>query len=333
MKIHYTKHQRDYTVLGTSVVFCEFCSKRMEKYFSYSPSPMLILVKDNILYHYIADDDGQKRAKSWLKKYSKQQLLDYYYRQKKVLVNYRKFLKKDHKDIFRALNILHNFMTNFLRIIMVAIEVPEYNDNIDKGLLDLCFIIRKDFDDIYKIGMDFQNDLLKKLEKQFNICSHTLANLTLDEFKQFNKCGILPNNIKKRSKFLLVEHSTKGAKIYLESEAKNKLKEIDIDLPNLKFSQLKGQVVYPGKVNGMVKIVKLINDADKLNKNDILVTSMTDPRYLPIMKKAAAIITDEGGITCHAAIVSRELKIPCIVGIKIATKILRDEDLVEVDDN
>ncbi|OGI42784.1 MAG: hypothetical protein A2593_02385 [Candidatus Moranbacteria bacterium RIFOXYD1_FULL_44_9] len=49
------------------------------------------------------------------------------------------------------------------------------------------------------------------------------------------------------------------------------------------------------------------------------------------MKKAAAIITDEGGLTCHAAIVSRELKIPCIVGTKIATKIFEDNDIVEVD--
>ena len=58
---------------------------------------------------------------------------------------------------------------------------------------------------------------------------------------------------------------------------------------------------------------------------------MTDPRYVPAMKKAAAIVTDEGGITCHAAIVSRELKKPCIIGTKIATKVLKDGDEVEVD--
>ncbi len=60
---------------------------------------------------------------------------------------------------------------------------------------------------------------------------------------------------------------------------------------------------------------------------------MTDPDFLPAMKKASAIITDEGGITCHAAIVSRELKIPCIIGTRIATKVLKDGDLVEVDAN
>jgi len=70
---------------------------------------------------------------------------------------------------------------------------------------------------------------------------------------------------------------------------------------------------------------------DKLKQGDILVTTMTTPDFLFIMKKAAGFITDEGGITCHAAIVSRELKIPCIIGTKIATKVLKDGDLVEVD--
>jgi len=58
---------------------------------------------------------------------------------------------------------------------------------------------------------------------------------------------------------------------------------------------------------------------------------MTMPKYLPAMKRASAFITDEGGITCHAAIISREMKKPCIIGTKIATQILIDGVLVEVD--
>ena len=64
---------------------------------------------------------------------------------------------------------------------------------------------------------------------------------------------------------------------------------------------------------------------------DILVTGMTRPEFVPLMKKASAIITDEGGLTCHAAIISRELNIPCIIGTKIATQVLQDGDMVEVD--
>ena len=69
----------------------------------------------------------------------------------------------------------------------------------------------------------------------------------------------------------------------------------------------------------------------KLKQGDILVATMTTPDFFPIMKKAAGFITDEGGITCHASIVAREMKKPCIVGTKIATKVLKDGDLVEVD--
>lgn len=70
-----------------------------------------------------------------------------------------------------------------------------------------------------------------------------------------------------------------------------------------------------------------------MNDGDILVTGMTTPDFLSAIRKSAGFVTDEGGITCHAAIVSRELKKPCIIGTKIATQILKDGDLVEVDAN
>lgn len=87
-----------------------------------------------------------------------------------------------------------------------------------------------------------------------------------------------------------------------------------------------------GKVTGRVKVCAGAQEAlAKIKKNDILVCPMTLPDYVPAMKKAKAIITDEGGITCHAAIISRELRIPCIVGTKIATQVLKDGDKVEID--
>jgi pyruvate,water dikinase len=67
-----------------------------------------------------------------------------------------------------------------------------------------------------------------------------------------------------------------------------------------------------------------------MQEGDILVANATDPNVLPAMKKAAAIVTNTGGITCHAAIVSRELNIPCVVGTRIATKVFHDGELVEV---
>lgn len=92
-----------------------------------------------------------------------------------------------------------------------------------------------------------------------------------------------------------------------------------------------GMVACKGVAKGKVKIVLKASEQFKVEAGDILVTSMTTPDFIPCMQKAVAFITDEGGITCHAAIVAREMKKPCIIGTKNATKILRDGDVVEVD--
>jgi len=80
-----------------------------------------------------------------------------------------------------------------------------------------------------------------------------------------------------------------------------------------------------------VRIIFDVNEMDRVKNGDILVTGMTTPNFVPAMKRAGAIVTNDGGITCHAAIVSRELGVPCIIGTRMATKILKDGDLVEVD--
>ncbi len=94
---------------------------------------------------------------------------------------------------------------------------------------------------------------------------------------------------------------------------------------------VKGYGASPGAASGTVKIIKNIGELKKIKEGDILVTLMTSPDMVPAMEKASAIVTNEGGATCHAAIVSRELGIPCIVGTKNATKILKENQKVTVD--
>ncbi|MFA5154885.1 MAG: PEP-utilizing enzyme [Patescibacteria group bacterium] len=86
-----------------------------------------------------------------------------------------------------------------------------------------------------------------------------------------------------------------------------------------------------GRATGCAKIINLPEDMAKMEYGDILVSSGTTPSIVPAMKKAAAIITDEGGLTCHAAIVSRELNIPCVVSLKIISRVVKDGDQLEVD--
>ena len=83
--------------------------------------------------------------------------------------------------------------------------------------------------------------------------------------------------------------------------------------------------------SGAVKIVKNTDELDKIEEGDILVTVMTTPDMVPAMKRADGIITDEGGVTCHAAIVSRELGIPCVVGTGDGSKILKENSIVTLD--
>lgn len=93
----------------------------------------------------------------------------------------------------------------------------------------------------------------------------------------------------------------------------------------------KGLGASPGMASGEVKIVKNTDELDKIEKGDVLVTVMTTPDMVPAMKRADGIITDEGGVTCHAAIVSRELGIPCVVGTGDGSKILKENSIVTLD--
>ena len=95
--------------------------------------------------------------------------------------------------------------------------------------------------------------------------------------------------------------------------------------------ELRGQCACLGKAVGRVKIILGPADMSKMNEGDVLVAIATNPDVVPAMKRASAIVTEQGGVTCHAAIVSRELGVPCVIGTKIATKVLRDGEMVEVD--
>ena len=101
-----------------------------------------------------------------------------------------------------------------------------------------------------------------------------------------------------------------------------------------KIREIKGQVAYKGVARGVARLVLSDHGTNTtFNEGDILVSINSNPTLMPFIRKAAAIVTDEGGIASHAAIVSRELKKPCVIGTKISTKVLKDGDMVEVDAN
>ncbi len=151
-----------------------------------------------------------------------------------------------------------------------------------------------------------------------------------DELIEYLKTGNLPDKeiLEKRKELFAVYSGTEGTCEFFGKE----VDEIEADLLNIPdTNNFMGTTAYPGKVKGAVRIVHDPSDANDFNDGDILVTGMTRPEYVPLIEKSAGFITDAGGILSHAAITAREMKKPCIVGTEIATKVLKDGDIVELD--
>ncbi|WP_457614787.1 phosphoenolpyruvate synthase [Methanopyrus sp.] len=135
-----------------------------------------------------------------------------------------------------------------------------------------------------------------------------------------------------------IEWAIEGGEVYvLQSRPVTTIPEEEGGEKEAEAEELEGKILVrglgasPGIGTGKVRIVMDVDEIDKVEEGDVLVTRMTTPDMVPAMRKASAIVTDEGGITCHAAIVSRELGIPCVVGTGNATEVLEEGQVVTVD--
>ena len=95
--------------------------------------------------------------------------------------------------------------------------------------------------------------------------------------------------------------------------------------------ELKGQIAFKGKVRAVARVILDRRNANELKEGEILVTPMTSPDFVPAMKISAGIITNEGGVLCHAAIMSRELRKPCVIGTKVATDVIKTGQMLTLD--
>jgi pyruvate,water dikinase len=109
------------------------------------------------------------------------------------------------------------------------------------------------------------------------------------------------------------------------------LKRAGMPTPEKHEVLLQGLPAVPGAASGVVRVLKDVKEGGRLQDGEVLVAQMTNPDWLPTMRRASALVTDTGGMTCHAAIVARELGVPCIVGARTATKDLKDGTVVTVD--
>ena len=323
--LDYQRHQRDYSMLGTTVVIRALFTEN-KKFFSCVPYPIYLLVKNGVFYHFMSKKDGLNRCRSWLKNNGINELKSIEREYEEKLVKFNEFCTAGHKDLRKAITELWQYFIDFTNVIFIGYELPENcSTEVSKELYDLCFKIRRKFEDAHKNCFLIEEKIIGKIAQENKVDKEILLSLTVTEFEKYIEEGKLPPEIDKRQNFFLVRYSKQGEERYFDSNlwaefAKETTSEF-----------LKGKTAYPGVVRGRVKIIRKVDEARNLRTGEVLVASMTDPRYLPAMKKAAALVTNEGGITCHAAIVARELKKPCVIGTKHATHVFKDGDKIEVD--
>ncbi len=131
-----------------------------------------------------------------------------------------------------------------------------------------------------------------------------------------------------------IEWAIEGGKIYIVQSRPVTTIEKEVKKVELKEEAkvlLSGLAASSGIASGVVKIIHTISDLPKIRKGDVLVTRMTSPDMVVTMQKAIAIVTNEGGLTAHAAIISREVGLPCVVGTRTATEVLKDGQIITVD--
>ncbi len=175
----------------------------------------------------------------------------------------------------------------------------------------------------------FIEQFAERLGIDFELAKWTYY-LEFFNLKNMNKKELI-ELLEKRKKFCMFIGHRDLEYVVLEGNIAREVSEKIFKSAHSKNSFLKGITASKGCATGKAKIIHNKDDFEKMEKGDILIATMTRPEFVPIMTKAGGIITDEGGITSHASIVARELKKPCVIGTKIATQVLKDGDLIEVD--
>ena len=236
-------------------------------------------------------------------------------------------------DLVKKLNRYGNIYIKTEELFLADIEKEHgKHKRLIKRLGDIRFSLRKEGEKMFYILLGI---LLKELSRRKNVKVADLFLYTSNEIPDlFKGKKVRADVIALRAKGYALRSSKKNYSLAVGGEFKKAFSEV---VRNKKgIVEFSGQVAMKGSVTGRVRILRhdkrdISKEIMQFKKGEILVTEMTRPDVVMACRKAAAIITDEGGIVSHAAIVARELKIPAIIGTKMATQVLKNGDLVEVD--
>ena len=247
-----------------------------------------------------------------------------------LILEIKKYLKDDklfQEEFYKLDNFTKIQQTNNLKVLKKykLTENPLY-------FFSLLTYWRENRKQVNLMGFHVFDLILESLEEKTGIEKKYLKYLVADEISHVLKGGIDLETLKKRRETGCLFIFKNGDYQMLMGKQADSLKNEFENRLNAQadLKIIPGQVACQGYARGIARIILNEKDFNNLKPGEILVTGMTRPEFIPIMKRAAAIVTNEGGITCHAAIVSRELGIPCIIGTGNATQLIKDGDLVEV---
>ncbi|MFH1316580.1 MAG: PEP-utilizing enzyme [Candidatus Woesearchaeota archaeon] len=231
-------------------------------------------------------------------------------------------------------NAIKTMKNNFLYSTVFPFWVLSgINSNLNSNNLKKYQNMRKNFEKLRSVSKYpiLENKLLFPYFEDVNrkkiISQELVSFLTPNELMKIIDEREIPNEkeIEKR-KICSVYYVNNKLIVREKNIFSNQIKKI----PFCSKKEVTGTIANKGFAQGKVRIINSIEDMKGFKVGEILISFNTNPSLMPVISKSGAIVTDEGGIMCHASIVSRELNIPCVVGTKSATKIFKDGDIVEV---
>lgn len=238
------------------------------------------------------------------------------------ILNYEELVKKEKEILFNELNIDKKHI-DFISAMSLLSYLKVYRKDISFMII---FSTLKMLDNFNNINLKRDNLLYLTLDEAKNLIMGELE-ISVEKLLERENESLY---ISKDNVLLTGDEAAS----FVEDNFKNISSDDESVRGRGELKLLNGMTACLGGtgnwIHGKVKIINKASDMVKMDDGDILVSTATTPELLPAMKKASAIVTDHGGITCHAAIVSRELNKPCLIGTKYATKLFKDGDKVVV---
>ncbi len=315
---------REESLMVSEIQYEEF-TNWLSQITSTSIPPLLCRIRDGLLETWLCreatntltDDIYQHNLQD--KKYLEQNVARY----QKLVTAMGKYEARQHA---RNLDELKAYLKLF-RKIMIPLHViffTPFREDTPKFLVDLALKVRGE-DAVFDTSDLYIRDSLAYIYPDCNGIETLIGLRDIDK----PKAAVLQ---KRENDFFWVDREYLNLS-FEQFSAKYPNYRLVIDKFDPNQQSITGTVAYAGNVRGEVQIITRKKDIANFREGNILVAPMTTPHYLPAMKKALAFVTNEGGVTCHAAIVAREMKKPCIIGTKVATEFLSNGDLIRVDAN